>query len=357
MLLNELLLESAPKEKLKHGSSRGHMGEFLLGGAIVAKFIKGADAIDVSDVKQVLVKNAAGNLSSTHQGENANDVINFINVISNPKNIADAKEVDFTLNVMREELAGVIKFANSDVYTAKLSKFFAKNGIPDIITVKAAGEEDQKGTKADIFVTYKQPDGSERVLRPISVKTDSLLIGQASPRTFEGIQALFADLGITLQPIPDYQEDVTRHVTTILQQVVQDLNAFTAGNNTEMEQKLIQNLGNFLNIHVGLKDNKLLIVNVGKGDFSSQKISKLMSNMPNVDLESSFKSGGRPAVLVHRKGNPRDLLFQIRYTYQAPRINSKGKQAPERHRMFVEVGSLFKELATVSVRDVEAGQV
>ena len=82
-----------------------------------------------------------------------------------------------------------------------------------------------------------------------------------------------------------------------------------------------------------------------------------MSNMPNVDLASSFKTGGRPAVIVHRKGSPRDILFQIRYTYQAPRINSKGKQMPERHRMFVEVGSLFKELATVSVRDVEAGQV
>jgi len=357
MLLNDLILEAKLPEKLKHGSSRGHLGEFLLGGAIVAKFIKGESAIDASDVKQVLVKNAAGDLSSTHQGESANDVINFINVISNPKNIADAKEVDFTLNVMSEELVGVVKFANSDVYTAKLSKFFAKNGIPDTITVKAAGEEDQSGTKADIFVTYKQPDGSERVLRPISVKTDSLLVGQASPRTFEGIQALFADLGITLQPIPDYQEDVNKHVTNILQQVVQDLNSYTVSNNTEKEQQLIQNLGNFLNVHVGLRDNKLLVVNIGKGDFTSQKISKLMSNMPNVDLQSSFKTGGRPAVIVHRKGSPRDILFQIRYTYQAPRINSKGKQMPERHRMFVEVGSLFKELATVSVRDVEAGQV
>lgn len=357
MLLNDLILEAKLPEKLKHGSTRGHLGEFLLGGAIVAKFIKGESAIDASDVKQVLVKNAAGDLSSTHQGESANDVINFINIIRNAKNIADAKEVDFTLNVMKDELEGVIKFANSDIYTTKLSKFFAKNGIPDTITVKAAGEEDQKGSKADIFVTYIQPDGNEKVLRPISVKTNSLLVGQASPRTFEGIQALFADLGITLQPIPDYQEDVNKHVTNILQQVAQDLNSYTVSNNTEKEQQLIQNLGNFLNVHVGLRDNKLLVVNIGKGDFTSQKISKLMSNMPNVDLASSFKTGGRPAVIVHRKGSPRDILFQIRYTYQAPRINSKGKQMPERHRMFVEVGSLFKELATVSVRDVEAGQV
>ena len=113
MLLNDLILEAKLPEKLKHGSTRGHLGEFLLGGAIVAKFIKGESAIDASDVKQVLVKNAAGDLSSTHQGESANDVINFVNVISNPKNIADAKEVDFTLNVMSEELVGVIKFANS----------------------------------------------------------------------------------------------------------------------------------------------------------------------------------------------------------------------------------------------------
>ena len=69
--------------------------------------------------------------------------------------------------------------------------------------------------------------------------------------------------------------------------------------------------------------------------------------MPNIDLESSFKQGGRPAVRVHEKGKPNNLLFQVRYTYQAPRFSSSlNRETPERHRMFVEVGPLFKQLAT-----------
>lgn len=352
------LIREAKEEKLKHGSTKGHLGEFLLGGAIVAKFIAGEERIDANNVRSVLSKVAqSDNLSADYDSETANDKIEFVNIISNSKNIADAKEVDYTLKVMSEELRGVVNFVNSDVYTTKLSRLFAKNGKPDRILVKAAGEEDQKGTKADIFLSYKQEDGEERVLRPISVKTGSNLVGQGSPRTFEGIQSMFADLGIELEPIEDYQDNVNEHVTNIMQQVVEDLNAYTVGDDDAKEQALIKNIYDFLNRHIGLNDPKLIVVNIGKGDFSAQKLSKMLSTVKEVNLESTFKKGGRPAVLVHNAGNTKDLLFQIRYTYQAPRVNSKGKQVPERHRMFVEVGPLFKRLATINKGDVEAGKV
>ena len=64
----------------------------------------------------------------------------------------------------------------------------------------------------------------------------------------------------------------------------------------------------------------------------------MIVNSLNIDLESPLKQGGRPQFSVHEKGKQQNQLFQVRYTYQAPRINSKGKQMRERHRMFVEVG-------------------
>lgn len=350
MRYRELITE-ATEQKLKHGSTRGHLGEFLLGGAIAAKFIKGADPIDTGDVIRVLKgAGATANLSAEFKTANEQDTVEFTNVITNVKNIADAQDVDSLVSVMAEELAGSVKFANTFSEIKKLSRDYAQNSNIEKVVVKAAGEEDQKGTKADIFLYLRQPDGSLKIIRPISVKTGSNLVGQGSPRTFDGIQAMFADLGIQLTPIDNYDENTDQHVKSIMQQVVRDLNAYTQGESDTNEQRLVQQLGNFLNKHVGLNDDKLVVVNIGKGDYTTQKINTMIRNLPNIDLESSFKQGGRPAVLVHERGNPSNQLFQVRYTYQAPRVNSKGKRMPERHRMFVEVGPLFKQLATFNLK-------
>ena len=46
-------------------------------------------------------------------------------------------------------------------------------------------------------------------------------------------------------------------------------------------------------------------------------------------------------------GVAQGLLLQIRYTYSEPRINSKGKQLPGRHRLFADGGPLFKNLTRI----------
>ena len=344
MRFRELLTEA--EQKLKHGSTRGHLGEFLLGGAIAAKFIKGTEDITPSDVASVLRSAGATEKLSAEFETVGADRVEFINVVTNQKNIADSMDTDALLSVMGDELNGSVKFANTFSEIKRLASNFVKNNTVEKIVVKAAGEEDQKGTKADIFLYLRQPDGSLKIIRPISVKTGSNLVGQGSPRTFEGIQAMFADLGIQLAPIDNYEENTDQHVKSIMQQVVRDLNAYTQGTSDTKEQRLVQQLGNFLNKHVALNDPKLVVVNIGKGDYTTQKINTLIRNLPTIDLESTNKQGGRPAVLVHEKGKQQNLLFQVRYTYQAPRINSRGNQMPERHRMFVEVGPLFKQLAT-----------
>ena len=346
MRFRELLTE-AEQKKLKHGSTRGHLGEFLLGGAIAAKFIKGTEDITPSDVASVLRSAGATEKLSAEFETVGADKVEFINVVTNKKNVADSMDTDALLSVMGDELDGSVKFANTFSEIKRLASSFVKNDTVEKIVVKAAGEEDQKGTKADIFLYLRQEDGSLKIIRPISVKTGSNLVGQGSPRTFDGIQAMFADLGIQLAPIDNYEENTDQHVKNIMQQVVRDLNAYTQGESDTNEQRLVQQVGYFLNKHIGLNDPKLVVTNIEKGDYSTQKISTLIRNLPNIDLESSFKQGGRPAVRVHEKGKPNNLLFQVRYTYQAPRFSSSlNRETPERHRMFVEVGPLFKQLAT-----------
>jgi len=349
MRFRELLTEA--EQKLKHGSTRGHLGEFLLGGAIAAKFIKGTEDITPSDAVSVLRSAGATEKLSAEFETVGADKVEFINVVTNKKNIADSMDTDALVSVMANELEGSVKFANTFSEIKRLASNFVKNDTIEKIVVKAAGEEDQKGTKADIFLYLRQPDGSLKIIRPISVKTGSNVVGQGSPRTFEGIQAMFADLGIQVAPIDNYQENTDQHVKSVMQQVVRDLNAYFQGTSDTKEQRFVQQLGNFLNKHVALNDPKLVLTNIEKGDYTTQKISTLIRNLPDIDLESTNKVGGRPAVLVHEKGKPRNLLFQVRYTYQAPRFSSSlNRETPERHRMFVEVGSLFKKLATFNIK-------
>jgi hypothetical protein len=347
-----LIEASAKAEKLKHGSTRGHLGEFLLGAAIVAKFVKGDGPINKQDAIDVITKTAqTDNLTALFKGD-ASDEIGFQNIVVNQKNIADAKEPE-TVRIMSTELDAAVKYANSETAVVKWSRIFAKNGKPDRILVKAAGEEDQKGTKADIFLTYIRPDGSPRVLKALSVKTGSNLVGQASPRTFDNMQMFFKELGITLQPIDNYENNINKHVNSILAQAADDLNRMTAGDNTAKESALVKNVANFLNEHVGKKDSSLQVVNIGQGDYSAQTVKKMIKNLATVDLAATLKKGGQPAVLVHSIGNPKNLLFQIRYTYSAPRTGSDGNTRPERHRMFVETGALWKTLGTINRKDVE----
>jgi hypothetical protein len=355
MRYTEFKLTEAKEEKLKHGSTKGHMGEYLIGSAVVAKFVKGAEDITVDDVKAVMNQTSAtDNLSNTFNGAEG-DEIEFVNIIKNKKNIADAKDVEALADVMLGEIQGAVKFANSDIYAKRWAKIFAENGKPDKLLVKAAGEEDQKGAKADIWLYYVRPDNPEpRKIKGWSLKTGSNLIGQGSPRTFANMEVFFKELGINLKPIEGYDEAPQEHISSVYQQVASSLNSMTAGDDDAKEATLVKNLANFMDHHIALKDPRVYIVNLGKGDYSAQTVSKMIKNLPSVDLESTLKKGGRPAVLVHAKGNPKNLLFMVRYTYTAPRwSNSQNRQEPERHRMFVETGPLFKTLATISVKDVD----
>ena len=351
---NQTELNEAKDTKLKHGSTRGHMGEYILGSAVVAKMIKGNEPVTFADVVSVMNSTSANaDLSSSFPGKDGDEIL-FKNIIKNKKNFADAKDVDALVSAMEEELAGAVSFANDDIYAAKWSKIFAENGKPDKILVKAAGEEDQKGTKADIFLIYLRDGEKPRIIKGWSLKTGSNLIGQASPRTFKNMEVFFSDIGVKLVPIENYEEDPAGHVVNIMRQVENDLNKLTMGDDTDKEVELINNVAGFMATHVTKNDPRVYVINLGKGDYTAQTIQKMRRNLETVDLEATLSLAGQPTLYVYEKGgNPKqDYLFKIRYTYNPPRIDSKGEPKPERHKLVVEAGPLFKRLATISVDDV-----
>jgi len=86
MRFKDFRLIEAKEEKLKHGSTKGHMGEYLIGAAVVAKFVKGAENITVDDVKAIMNQTSATeNLSNNFKGAEG-DEIEFVNIIKNAKN-------------------------------------------------------------------------------------------------------------------------------------------------------------------------------------------------------------------------------------------------------------------------------
>jgi len=347
-------IKEAAGNKLKHGSTRGHMGEYLIGSAVVAKLIAGANNITTDDVMSVMNQTSATeNLSQTFTG-NEGDEIEFINIIKNKANIADAKDVQALASVMTSELQGAVKFANSDIYAKKWARIFAENGKPDKIVVKAAGEEDQSGTKADIFLIYTKEDGTERVIKGWSLKTGSNLIGQASPRTFANMEVFFKELGVTLTPIDDYESQPERHVVSVMQQVSNSLNQLTAGDDPQKEAQLIKNVAGFMDEHLTKKDPRVYIVNLGKGDYTAQTMRTMRNNLATVNLETSLVTTGRPSLYVHTIGNVRNFLFMIRYSYTSPKVRPDGSKRAGRHKLVVETGPLFKTLGTISSKDIES---
>jgi hypothetical protein len=346
----EILLEAKASNKLKHGSTRGNIGEFLLGSAVISKLLAGSAPASLSDMHQVMRDTVGANLTKTFEksgGEFA-DRFTFRNIIKNKQNISDINDIDSLIQAMPAEINSALKFANSDQHMARYSRLFEKNGKPDEISVEAVGEEDQSESKADINLKYIKPNGDTKLLRVISLKVQSPLIGQGSPRTFETIKQFFSDMGITVPADPDYDQNVNAGVQKVLQYVANDLNGLTAGDDNTKEASLISKISSFLNKHAALNDPKLIIVNLENNDFSVQTIKKMISNLSSVNLETTFIKTGRPAVLVHAADNQKNVLFKIRYTYSPKRIGSDGKTRSERHRLFVEVGPLFKSLATIN---------
>jgi len=90
-------INESKTKKLKHGSNRGAVNEFLIGSAVVAKFEAGMKPISQADVIRVAKETvSSGKLSKTFEFENNDqtDKVIFQNIISNQQNIDDIMDIE-----------------------------------------------------------------------------------------------------------------------------------------------------------------------------------------------------------------------------------------------------------------------
>jgi len=327
--------------KLKFGSSKGHLAEYLLGAAITAKFVKGPELINKEDVTNILsITSLSDDLVSVFVDNNGNN-IEFINIINNVKNIADAKEWQHTCNAMSTEMQAIIAFVNTDNSILQYSNLFFNNNSKNYIKIKAIGEESQKSTKADILLTHVGPCNTEKVLKGWSLKNNSNRIGQASPRTFENMQDFVSFLGIKLTPIDGYNDNPKSNIKNILKQAAYALES-------QDKSVLMHNLIRFITEHATKQDSRIDIINIKNCRHSVQSIRKLAAMLTSVDIEVIYDQIGKPRIRIQQRNNPSNILCQIRYTHSPQRLGSDGKLRAERHRLVVETGSLFKQLGSIS---------
>ena len=348
---NPWYLREAKKDPLVNGSKRGEVNEHFLAVAIGAKFIAGDKNITDKAFGNVLkvVKNK--NLENTEFKSLTKDKIIIRNIYK-----SEATKNDFldpsTLKIMSSEIAGDVKFANSDAYTSRIAEFFAKNGKPDVVRVSAVGGEDEKGSKVDVNVDYIQPDGSVRRLRPISLKTSSGQMGQGSPKTLKGLQDFFYTLGVKIPDIKDYTADIQSNVITAFKQANSQLQKTLAGDQDNKEKAFLNQVVKFLDYHVTMNDPKVILVNIEKGDFQVLKIKNILKNVDNIDLNTKLLVGkssdgtSLPKIKIYDTISGVELVeIRLKITGGKPSSTDPDVMRPKRFTLIVDVKPLFRELA------------
>ena len=350
------------EEKLKplpFKSTRGDINEPLFAGAITTRFMKYPEPIKESDVKDTInAIRQENSLQKQFTHDNGIDKIDYIIKMPSEINRKDFADKDLFDN-MATELKVDTTFVNSDRYTQKVAKLLSDNDRPDRIQVISSGPEGQKESKVDVELVYIKPNGEERRLKGISLKTGGDLYGQTSPnpkipKNFAAHKAWWERLGVKINDytFEDYMENSLELVKNTFKMAKNQISAQLQGDNNQKEKLFLNNVIKFLDFAVALNDKKLEVLDIKGGKYSVQTVKRLAKNLPNVDLSVgtlvNVHGVGQIIIKGTTKDNENIELFRIRHTYSEARVNKAGKKRPARHRIFVVPGPLMTSLATVS---------
>ena len=350
------------EEKLKplpFKSTRGDINEPLLAGAITTRFMKYPEPIKESDVKDTInAIRQEKSLQKQFTHDNGVDTIDYIIKMPSEINRKDFADKDLFEN-MATELKVDTTFVNSDRYTQKVAKLLSDNDRPDRIQVISSGPEGQKESKVDVELVYIKPNGDERRLKGISLKTGGDLYGQTSPnpkipKNFAAHKAWWERLGVKINDytFDDYMENSLELVKNTFKMATNQISTQLQGDDNQKEKLFLNNVIKFLDFAVALNDKKLEVLDIKGGKYSVQTVKRLAKNLPNVNLSVATLQNNHGVGQIIIKGTTKDNetieLFRIRHTYSPPRINKAGEKRPARHRIFVVPGPLMTSLATVS---------
>lgn len=337
----------------------GDIAEGVLGAAIAARFLKREKDITEEDVVEVLKAMGGGeligkrNLKGTMSGNSGNDKVYFILGLNSTSYNAlyGAAQSGEMHNEIRGALRSAVGFANENSSVHSALEQIIKDPNSNKITVKSDGTEDQKGTKADLFLDI---DGE--TVNLLSLKAgDVKQFGQSSGYNFTAVDNFFSQtFGVN---VPDSLRDGLvdgdakksfAAIHKIYNAVGDRLSRELAGDVDEREARFVERLYKGVKQHATRGDDMTSMVILKQTPNAPGYVQltfgkQLEEAMANIDLKVEVRAPGTGTAAIDvygvGSGGVSQKLLTLRSNYK-----SEGKGYV---RNIVEMGPLLKTIATI----------
>ena len=365
-ILTSNIFKTPEMKASKKDFNTGDVGEAFLGAACAAKFKKLGEKINENDVINMLKAmkvSEIGKKKTNRQGiiktKAGKDILTFVLVLN--KTSFGALERALSTGSVPPEMIGLnrsaLEWANNSKAVEEAVKIAIDDPAENNIIVKSDGVEDQKGTKADLFLTI-----DESTIELLSAKAgDVKQFGQVPGNTYEKAQTLFKSIfGVDIKEnyIDQMNGSVAKDNYPIFKKIYKDvaleLEQELAGN-TAKEVKFVERLYKGIAHHASLNDPKVSMV-ILKASPNSPGFKELTFGqalkdaMEQFDLKVKYQPDP-PKIQIHGIPIGQDakqetklagntLLLQVR-------TNLKGDSSEGYIRSLIEMGGLLKAIAAV----------
>lgn len=362
----------------------GDIAETIWGAAMTAAFEKFPAPATEGDVDRVL-RNLDANLNymadPRPDGEDSSlsDQIGFINKINYEQHIADLK--NWAETSQRKPIPKVMSLCTADANkrvkqeVLDLKDIFA-NGKADRILIGAQGGANQKGTKIDVAITHTAEGVKSITNLGYSLKTNLanqkfMPAGQhpVVPKgrgSGKGLVAFFSDMGI-IKGIDEASYEVYAKIDDALRRQLSgerieqyadrkvneisatwNKNLITAVNqinnrvDTDGEEiALIDNIANFLDIHINKGESNLKYLTIEKDNVSVATLEKFKENVDKFEISAEHLED-QDAMVIYANEDP---LLKVRLAVSGGQASAKNpeKYSQLRYKIYVETGPAYKK--------------
>lgn len=375
-------------ENFKDGKTpynRGNVAEGIMSAALVARFAKEKPAMVVQrhDVEKVI--EALGN--------NPANVVTIGDKFTSPNmkpkkgsraDVLDPDQIIWILGLATADMKALVtprvrsgkmdgiydaavKYANSENVVG-WDRLFYENGRRDIITVKAQGLEDQKGTKKDIDVSFTDENGNnKKTSMEISVKVAGIKqFGQRGGTEFPTLQKLMSEFyGANLNSIT---EQYKNHMNAIPQEADKALSlayqtgaAKRGGYNkiTKWDKVSVKRFADATKYHAQKEDGEVPQLNLlDKGIPTLKDFNRIHDNIEKYEyfsienVETDSKGGKLPRHIIRAHEGINDTkgiaILELRV-----KIETKNKGTPKEYIYYRSVVENSKDTGKLTGVDIE----
>ena len=349
----------------------GNVVEGIMGAAVTAKFLNPDATVTTATIMKIL-KSAkyesslkVNTIRRSYSGRLKNDTIKFTLSLNQKDNEALTLSYENSEELIAykkgEEIFRAYENAAEYVNSAKTVKEALDRVISDpnpnsvLIESEGAAAENQRGTKADLFITI---DGKKE--RLLSLKAGVVpQVGQMSGAAFETLEAFFKSvIGFGLPasmnndtdfPKDSRDEDVKKYILRngfmkAYKHIYSSLRSTLSGDNNYKEYNFTSQVFNGLKHHATLDEDVIIVYVSPNAKKAYMEISigkELREALEHYDLQpqltnTTLKIVGVPKDEIGKKMNKgkTEVLFQLRSSTQGNAL-----------RNAVEIGTLVKSLA------------